>query len=72
VEEHQESSHIDLQLPKQNDIYYAVASVNTEEPPVKKFKEKTITTIDSDEIPSSFKKRKIGNRNIRRTNDDSM
>lgn len=71
VEEQPEQKPIDLELPKQSVEYYPVASVQTEEPPVKKFKEKTIVSIDSDEVPSTFKKRKIGNRNIRRNNDDS-
>jgi WW domain-binding protein 4 len=71
VEELSRSKEVDLELPKQNDVYYAVASVKTDEPPIKKFKEKTVSSIDSHEIPSVFKKRKIGNRNIRKTNDDS-
>ncbi|XP_070505517.1 WW domain-binding protein 4 [Chironomus tepperi] len=71
VEEQPSRKAVDLELPKQNDVYYAVANVKTDEPPMKKFKEKTVGSIDSDEIPSVFKKRKIGNRNIRRTNDDS-
>lgn len=77
VDEQQSSTSsnkpVDLELPKQNDVYYAIANVKTDEPPIKKFKEKTVgsISIDSHEIPSVFKKRKIGNRNIRRTNDDS-
>lgn len=73
VEEHHvERKAVDLELPKQNHVYCAVANVKTDEPPIKKFKEKTLVgSIDSNEIPSVFKKRKIGNRNIRRTNDDS-
>jgi WW domain-binding protein 4 len=71
VEEQPTRKAVDLELPKQNHVYYAVANVKTDEPPIKKFKEKTVSSIDSNEIPSVFKKRKIGNRNIRRTNDDS-
>ena len=74
VEESEQTiKEVDLELPKQNDVYYAIANVKTDEPPIKKFKEKTVgsISIDSNEIPSVFKKRKIGNRNIRRTNDDS-
>lgn len=71
-EPQQEPEYLDLELPKQNNVFYQpVATVSTDEPPVKKFKEKTITSIDStDDIPSTFKKRKFGNRNIRRTNND--
>lgn len=68
-----EAEEIDLELPKQSVAFYPVASVQSDEPPVKKFKEKTITTLDSgdtSEVPSVFKKRKFGNRNIRRANDD--
>jgi WW domain-binding protein 4 len=66
-----EAEEIDLELPKQSVAYYPVATVQTDEPPVKKFKEKTITSLDdASEVPSVFKKRKFGNRNIRRANDD--
>lgn len=71
VEEQPEQKAVDLELPKHHVEYYPVASIQLEEPPVKKFKEKTIVSLDSDDVPSTFKKRKIGNRNIRRTNDDS-
>jgi WW domain-binding protein 4 len=71
VEEELEQKPVDLELPKQHAEYYIpVASIQPEEPAIKKFKEKTIVSIDSDEVPSTFKKRKIGNRNIRRNNDD--
>ena len=67
----EEPEYVDLELPKQKNVYYQpVATVQPEEPPVRVFKEKTIVSIDSDEVPSTFKKRKFGNRNIRRTNDD--
>lgn len=65
---------IDLELPKQEFTYIAVpAASRSEEPPVKKFKEKTITSLEgiSDDVPSVFKKRKFGARNIRKTTDDS-
>lgn len=71
VEDQPEQKPVDLELPKQHVEYYPVACIQPEDPPVKKFKEKTIVSIDSDAVPSTFKKRKIGNRNIRRTNDDS-
>lgn len=70
VEPKQEEEYVDLELPKQHNYFQPVATVQPDEPPVKKFKEKTITSIDSDEVPSTFKKRKFGNRNIRRANDD--
>jgi WW domain-binding protein 4 len=62
--------HVDLELPKTDDVYYAVASVNSDEPPVKKFKEKTVTSLETEDVPSVFKKRKFGNRNIRKANDE--
>lgn len=66
-----EEDEIDLELPRQNNSFLPVATVQSDEPPVKKFKEKTITSLDTDDMPSTFnKKRKIGNRNIRRVNDD--
>jgi WW domain-binding protein 4 len=71
VESEPEKEQVDLELPKQKHEYYAVATVQSDEPPIKKFKEKTITSLDTDSGPSVFKKRKFGNRNIRRTNDDS-
>lgn len=72
VEETPVRKPVDLELPKLNEVYYAVASVKPDDPPVRKFKEKTIESLDSNEVPSVFKKRKIGNRNIRKTNDDSI
>lgn len=65
---------VDLELPKQNFTYIAVpaASRQSDEPPVKKFKEKTITSLEGvSDVPSVFKKRKFGTRNIRKTEDDS-
>lgn len=71
VEAEPERKHVDLELPKQqNEIYYAVSNVKPEEP-VRVFKEKTVHSLESDDIPSVFKKRKIGNRNIRKNNDES-
>lgn len=62
---------LDLELPKQDFAnYYAVASVSNDEPPVKKFKEKTVTKLDDDSSPAVFKKRKFTNKNIRRAEVD--
>lgn len=67
-----ETKPIDLELPKQNFTYVAISAASVEEPPIKKFKEKTITKLeDVGDVPSVFKKRKFGNRNIRRGTDDS-
>lgn len=61
---------IDFELPEQQHQFVAIAT-KAEEPPVKKFKEKTITSlVDVGEVSSVFKKRKFGARNIRRTADD--
>lgn len=71
VEAKPETAPIDLELPQQEETFVAITTT-TDEPPVKKFKEKTITKLeDVSEVPSFFKKRKIGSRNIRRNNDDS-
>ena len=67
-----ETKPIDLELPKQNFTYVAVPTASVDEPPIKKFKEKTITKLENvSDVPSVFKKRKFGNRNIRRGTDDS-
>lgn len=67
-----ERKPVDFELPKQNFAYVAVTAASVEEPPIKKFKEKTITKLeDVSDVSSVFKKRKFGNRNIRRGNDDS-
>jgi len=72
VVEVKESKPIDLELPKQNIKYIAVPASSVDEPPVKKFKEKTITKLDDvSDVSSVFKKRKFGNKNIRRGTDDS-
>lgn len=73
VEAPREEEPVDLELPKQNFTYIAVPASTTEEPPIKKFKEKTITKLDDvSEIPSVFKKRKFGGaKNIRKVTDDS-
>lgn len=61
---------VDLELPELPHQFVAIAT-KSEEPPVKKFKEKTITSLDDvGEVSSVFKKRKFGARNIRRTADD--
>jgi len=68
---------IDWELPQSN--YYAAAPVVTSqpdiEPPVKRFKEKTITGLDeastSSSAPATFKKRKFANKgNTRKPLDD--
>ncbi|XP_063699353.1 WW domain-binding protein 4 [Culicoides brevitarsis] len=61
---------VDLELPTRYEAPVFVPS-EPEPAPVKKFKEKTITSIDADE-PGFFKKRKIagGNRNARKRLDD--
>uniref|UniRef100_A0A336LS45 Calmodulin-lysine N-methyltransferase n=1 Tax=Culicoides sonorensis TaxID=179676 RepID=A0A336LS45_CULSO len=70
VEAPRPQAPIDLQLPTK---YEPVAFVPSEPEPVpmKKFKEKTITSVDADE-PGFFKKRKIagGSRNVRKRVDD--
>lgn len=67
-----ESKPVDLELPKQNLQFVAIPAASVEEPPVKKFKEKTITRLDDvSDVSSTFKKRKMSNRNIRRGTDDS-
>lgn len=63
---------VDLELPKQNFTYIAVTTATIDEPPIKKFKEKTITKLeDVADVSTVFKKRKFGNKNIRRGTDDS-
>jgi WW domain-binding protein 4 len=65
----QEEAPVDLELPEKEETYIAITTT-TDEPPVKKFKEKVVTKLDDvSEVPSFFKKRKIGARNIRRGND---
>lgn len=72
VESKRESKPVDLELPKQDFTYIAVQASSVDEPPVKKFKEKTITKLeDVSDVPSFFKKRNIRMRNIRRGTDDS-
>lgn len=73
VEAPRETAPVDYELPTQNFTYVAVTTAPSEEPPVKKFREKTITKLDDElsAIPSTFKKRKFGNRNIRKGTDDA-
>lgn len=67
-----ETKPVDLELPKQHIEYIAVTTASNDEPPIKKFKEKTITKLeDVADVPAVFKKRKFGNKNIRRGTDDS-
>lgn len=67
---------IDLQLPKKEEVQIVTPPSNIEEPqPKRVFKEKTVTTISTgdsdDEGPAtSFKKRKFGNRNVRKRMED--
>lgn len=69
---------IDLQLPKKKPVIQVIKP-ETYEPPVPQriFKEKTVTQIstgDSDDDicrPTTFKKRKFGNRNVRQRFDDN-
>ena len=71
VEPELDSAPIDLELPEQDETFVAIKTTCDEEPPVRKFKEKVLTKLeDVSEVPSFFKKRKIGSRNIRRGNDD--
>lgn len=74
VESKPERKPIDLELPKQEFTYVAVPAALIDEPPVKKFKEKTITNLGdaASNIPAVFKKRKFGGgaRNIRKGDDD--
>ncbi|XP_011253882.1 WW domain-binding protein 4 [Camponotus floridanus] len=68
---------VDLQLPqKQKQIQLSVFEKIEPPPPQRIFKEKTITQIkidnsDDESTPTTFKRRKIGNKNVRkRTTDD--
>ncbi|XP_020285303.1 WW domain-binding protein 4 isoform X2 [Pseudomyrmex gracilis] len=72
-----ETKPVDLQLPKQKQQIQLPTFAKAEPPPSQKtFKEKTVTQIsagDSDDegVSTIFKKRKIGNKNVRkRTTDD--
>lgn len=68
---------VDLQLPqKQKQIQLSVFEKMEPPPPQRIFKEKTVTQInidnsDDESAPTTFKRRKIGNKNVRkRTTDD--
>lgn len=67
---------VDLQLPEPSHHYVYVPAAHTEpEPPVKKFKEKTISSLpvddDGSDTVNTFKKRKTTiKRNVRQRNDD--
>ncbi|XP_015516855.1 WW domain-binding protein 4 isoform X1 [Neodiprion lecontei] len=69
-----EKKPVDLQLPKHEFVAVSVPSLEREAPQ-RIFKEKTISRVDagdSDEetVPSTFKKRKFGNKNVRKRLDD--
>lgn len=61
---------VDLQLPQQKEVQLPVFVKSEPALPQRVFKEKTVTQIsagDSDgEQPTTFKKRKIGNKNVRK------
>lgn len=67
---------VDLQLPKQKQIQLSIFEKIKPPPPQRTFKEKTVTQINMDDsddegAPTTFKRRKIGNKNVRkRTTDD--
>lgn len=67
---------VDLQLPEPSHQYVYVPAAHTlPEPPIKKFKEKTISSLPVDDEGSNtlntFKKRKTAiKRNVRQRNDD--
>lgn len=75
-----EVKHIDLQLPEAPQPLYTYNPTLSLEPSlVKKFKEKTISSVDlqnqsssSSAVPATFKKRKImgGSKNVRQRVDD--
>lgn len=71
-----ETKHPDLQLPEPTHQYVYVPAAHVEpEPPIKKFKEKTISSLPVDEDGSNtmntFKKRKTAvKRNVRQRVDD--
>lgn len=68
-----EIKYEDLQLPEvKHEFVYVPAANVVPDAPVKKFKEKTVTSLsDASEIPSTFKKRKGAvNRNVRQRIDD--
>lgn len=74
VETKPTETYVDLELPSQSfqPVYVPAANQEEQEPPVKRFKEKTVTTVDAEE-PGFFKKRKIagGSRNVRKRLDDN-
>lgn len=70
-----EEKPIDFQLPSvRRDFVYVPAAHIKPEAPVKRFKEKTITSLGQNDaigVPDSFKKRKFaGKRNARQRLDD--
>lgn len=74
-----EVTEVDFQLPSSSHTYTYIppVEVKREEPevPARRFKEKTVTSLDASAnefVSSSFKKRTIGNakRNVRQRTDD--
>lgn len=71
-----ETKPVDLQLPEPSHQYVYVPAAHVEpESPIRKFKEKTISSLPVDDeasdTPNTFKKRKIAvKRNVRQRNDD--
>ncbi|XP_023288401.1 WW domain-binding protein 4 [Orussus abietinus] len=66
---------VNLQLPEQKLINIPVPTVQKDTPTDRIFKEKTITSLsmgesDEDEGPTTFKKRKFGNKNVRKRLND--
>lgn len=68
-----EIKYEDLQLPEvKHEFVYVPAANVVPDAPIKKFKEKTVTSLsDSTDIPSTFKKRKGAvNRSVRQRVDE--
>lgn len=69
-----ETKAVDLQLPAtKNEFVYVPAANVAPEPPVKKFKEKVVATLDhvAVGVSNEFKKRKTAvKRNVRQRQDD--
>lgn len=71
-----EKKSVDLQLPKRKEALVVPTLQNEQLPPSQRvFKEKTVDRItvgsdDEDEAPSTFKKRKFGQKNVRKRFED--
>lgn len=65
---------MDLQLPQKRDAYQISKPQEPEPVPQKTFKEKIVTQVSTgdsdDEGAVTFKKRKFGNKNVRRRMND--